>query len=201
MADMEQERQLTAARQTYERLKADPDYTDVHFDEKTGGVKATHVRHINHAEPNAERFFAEGLTGSDLECLCQNHLFRMGHTAILRNEQQKTPNGDYLPALDLELDGRLMDIRSITQDKPYYGSALRSKNGQLGRYNHAFNTKEDSVCLYFYDDSMFSEEKVKNGINYLKNVTREDNGEPITIYIKTVYCVVNGKKEIIKFEL
>ena len=200
MREMDEKEQLTAARQTYERLKADPDYTDVKFDPKSGGVKATHRGHTQHTSAK-ERTYFDGLTGDDLERQCQDQLFRTGHTAILRDESQKTPDGDYLPALDLELDGQLMDIRSITQDNPRgYGGQLRAKNKQLGLYNHKTGNTADAVCLYFHDASFFSEERILNGINYLKMLKKE-NGEPVSIRIKTIFCVVKGKNEIIRFDL
>ena len=175
-------------------------YTDVKFDPKSGGVKATHRGHTQHTSAK-ERTYFDGLTGDDLERQCQDQLFRTGHTAILRDESQKTPNGEYLPALDLELDGRVMDIRSITQDNPRgYGGQLAAKNKQLGRFNRHSETKSDAVCLYFYDAKMYSEEKMLNGINYLKMQKKED-GTPITIRIKTIYCVVNGKDKIIPFDI
>lgn len=196
----ERQQQRDTARDIYRRLKDDPDYTDVHFDEQTGGVKATHRGHTQHTSKK-ERTYFNGLTGDDLERHCQDQLYRTGHTAILRDESQKDSNGNYLPSLDLELDGRLMDIRSITQDNPRgYEGQLRAKNKQLGLYNHKTGNTADAVCLYFHNASFFSEERILNGINYLKMLKKE-NGESVSIRIKTIFCVVKGENEIIRFDL
>ena len=183
----------------YHRLKEDSNYTDVEFDEITGGVKATHVGHA-HITNEKERRFFDGLTGYDLECECQDILFRMGHAAILRDESKEAVKGQALPSLDLEFNGQLVEIRNITEErKDNYGSALEAKNRHLKRFNAAHNSQADAVCLYFHDATFYSEERILNGINYLKGIIR--NEKPIRIQIKHVYCVVNGQKELIKFEI
>lgn len=42
-------------RREYERLKADPNYTDVEFNPKNGGLKATHVEHEKHTNVDKKR--------------------------------------------------------------------------------------------------------------------------------------------------
>lgn len=63
-------------RRLYDRLRRDPDYTDVAFDPKTGGLKATHVRH---------NFEKKGGIG---ERRAQEIGFRMGNAVILLEEDQ-----------------------------------------------------------------------------------------------------------------
>lgn len=58
----------------YERLKADPDYTDVEFNPKTGALKATHVEH----NFDKKRGWYEKTV--------QDVGFRTGHSAILGKE-------------------------------------------------------------------------------------------------------------------
>lgn len=184
----------------YNRLKEDENYFDVEFDEKSGGVKATHVGHISHNEENSQKFF-NGLSSDDLERLCQNQLFRMGHAAILRNESELSANGNFITSLDLELNGKLMDIRSITQNNPVgYGYALLDKNKQIKKYNYAYSDNVDSVCLYFHDASFYSKERIERGIDYFKNAKRTD-GTNVTIRIKYIYCVVNGLDKIKIYEI
>ena len=196
MREMDEKEQLTAARQTYERLKADPDYTDVKFDPKTGGVKATHRGHTQHTSAK-ERTYFDGLTGDDLERQCQDQLFRTGHTAILRDESQKDSNGNYLPSLDLELDGRLMDIRSITVGT-YYGNALMAKNKQLGNINKKTKIKADSLCLYFHDSTLFSEERLLKDIKWYQNHVIEVGSKQ---RIKHLYVVVDGVSKLRTYDL
>lgn len=67
------------------------------------------------------------------------------------------------------------------------------------------NQKEhaDGVLLYFYDPSMFSKKKVKDGItHYLNNLTKDDRrwyGHHN--YITHVYCLVRGEKKLYRFEV
>lgn len=61
-------------RQLYEQLRRDPDYTDVAFDPKTGGLKATHVRH---------NFDKKGGTG---EKRAQEIGFQAGNAVLLLEE-------------------------------------------------------------------------------------------------------------------
>lgn len=62
-------------RQQYEKLKSDPDYNDVVFDEKTGGLKATH------------RFHSFDKQGGVYERHVQNAGFKNGHAVILGEER------------------------------------------------------------------------------------------------------------------
>lgn len=55
-----------------------------------------------------------------------------GHTALLLDESKKH-NGKQLPALDLELDGVKIDIRSVT-GRGWYSNIFVAKNKQLHRY-------------------------------------------------------------------
>ena len=191
--------QCQGTEERYRQLLADENYTDVQYDPQTGGLKATHVGHAHISNENDKKFF-DGLTGFDLERECQEILFRMGHTAILRDESKELVKGQALPSLDLELDGQLVEIRNITVERlDNYGSALDAKNRHLKRFNAANNEQANAVLLYFHDATFYSEERILNGINFLKGIIR--NEKPITIQIKHVYCVVNGKKELIKFDI
>lgn len=64
----------TSPLKLYEQLRRDPDYTDVDFDPKTGGLKATHVRH---------NFDKKGGTG---EKRAQGIGFQAGNAVLLLEE-------------------------------------------------------------------------------------------------------------------
>ena len=71
---------IEANRREYERLVADPNYTDVEFNPKNGALKAIHKGHITHSSKKEQTFFGgENLTSTDLELLCQ---VRMGINAF-----------------------------------------------------------------------------------------------------------------------
>lgn len=83
----------------YEQLRNDPDYTDVAFDPKTGGLKATHVRHN----------FSKSV-GSRGELAVQEVGFREGHAVILGDE-----SSDFnVKVTDGTWDGKPMEIATLT---------------------------------------------------------------------------------------
>lgn len=152
------------AKRLYDRLSRDDKYTGVRYDPLTGGLSATHIGH-NTISNNSE-VVRWGMTGADLEKELINLLFQNGHMAILCDESKKK-GGNTLPALDLQLDGVMMDIRSITKQKRHYGSALRDKNKQLARYNARSDVRipADTVCLYFHDGSMYHPGRITGALS------------------------------------
>lgn len=152
------------AKRLYDRLSRDDKYSGVRYDPLTGGLSATHIGH-NTISNNSE-VVRWGMTGADLEKELINLLFQNGHMAILCDESKKK-GGNTLPALDLQLDGVMMDIRSITKQKRHYGSALRDKNKQLARYNARSDVRipADTVCLYFHDGSMYHPGRITGALS------------------------------------
>ncbi len=194
----------------YISLHNNPDYKDVDFDWKTGGVKATHVGHEVHSADKEETFFKEQLTSTQLEEKCQDILYRLGNRVVLCNEKNKNPQTNIVdPALDLDLNGKRMDIASVTQQTTNIRNVLVGKNIQLKKFNHLDYVTEpaDAVCLYFHDPSMYDSSKIVEGIDKFKNIsyTDKETGErrhPAN-YIKRVYCVINtndGMLEIFDVE-
>ena len=166
------------------------------YDPKTGGLKATHVGHSVIDEKNASTFFGN-MKPADLERECQDLLYKWGHTAILRNEFANINFAQRPPSLDLELDGVIMDIRSITSNG-YYGNALTAKNHQLGNVKKKTGLIADSVCLHFHEPSMFSEEKLINDMEWYKKHVVEVGSKQ---RIKHVYVVVNGADSLKVYDI
>ena len=179
----------------YERLRADENYTDVKIDRKSGGLRATHIGHNIHSEPNEERFFGGKYSSTDLEFECQERLFKMGHKAILCDES-KEYQGKKLAALDMELDGVMIDIKSITGNG-WYSHALRVKNNQLRRYNNRPDSPAPAsrVCLYFHEAELFDDIKMRKSIDYFKQHLEG------TCYIKHIICVINGRDGILEYDV
>lgn len=178
------------ARRFYDRLSHDEKYRGVRYDSQTGGLSATHIGH-NTISNNSE-IVRWGMTGADLENELINLLFQNGHMAILCDESKKK-GGNTLPALDLQLDGVMMDIRSITKQKRHYGSALRDKNKQLARYNARSDVRipADTVCLYFHDGSMYHPGRITGGIKWMKKQTSNVN-------LREVVCVIRNEDDTIE---
>lgn len=199
----EKQERIRQNRAEYERLKADHDYKDVKFDPKTGGLKATHVGHIDHTN---EKSIFMGLNPTQLENACQNQLFRMGHSAVFCDESIQTKKGENDTSLDLLLDGKRMDIASVTKDVINYRNVFNGKNSQLHRYNHLeyVDEKADAVCFYFHEPKMFSEQKVYDGMQRLKEMKYIDaetgKEKSPNVIIKHVYCVVRGSDKLHKYD-
>lgn len=188
---------IECARSRYNDYLADDNYNDVQFNESTGAIMATHVGHNVDNNKKTELF---GMSMAQLERECQQCIFDMGHTAILRDESKHDPNGakgDMLPALDLELDGIVMDIRSITTNG-YYGNALTAKNKQLGNVKRKTGESSDSVCLYFHDSTLFDEAKLLNDMQWYKRRIVELGSKQ---RIKHVYVVVNGEQQLRVYDI
>ena len=188
-------KKVQAVRKQADTLRQSGNYKDVQTN-AMGGLKAIHNGHIVHSAQNEETFFEEHLTSTQLELACQNQLYQLGHSAILRDESTQDSNGNQLPALDLELDGKLMDIASITQGK--FGSALLNKNRQLKKVASKTGYIGEEVCLYIHDKTMFSKEKLLQDIDFFKAQAVKYKTQ---IYIKRIHIVINGDTDIYTYEI
>lgn len=187
------------AKSEYYGLKHDPDYRDVRYDRKSGGVRATHVGHND--DTGRREFFGGTMSGADLERECVEQLFTTGHKVILCDESKERAPGQRYRSLDLELDGQMMDIRSIT-GKGWYWRAILKKNGQLRDYNARpdVDVPAQALCLYFHKASMFSEENLRHSINRYKYFY-DNSGNHVIPLIKHIYVVIKGSKDILHYEV
>ena len=183
-------------RQKYERYKNDPDYFNVQYDEKTGAVRATHKGHNCIHNPKDDQRFFGNMTKEDLEEECVSNIFRMGHSAILRDEGALLRLKQTPAALDLELDDNIMDIASITGK--HCGGALSRKNDQLQRVYEQSRIESDCVCLYFHKAEMFSESQLLHDVVWYKQKMVEWNQPRL---IKHIYCVINGADDILIYDI
>ena len=166
-------------RKLYDKLSKDKRYKDVEFDPETGALKATHIGHNEGHDP-----------GFILEKKLVDSLYNCGHSIILCDEQKKGRDGNTLVSLDMVLDGVRMDIKSITKNKDFYGSAIREKNKQLVKFNARTDVHEpaDTLCLYFDDPTMFAPEKITKGYEYMVGRTSR------AIQLRHIVCVINSAK-------
>lgn len=167
----------------YKYLKKHGEYIDVKYDKKTGGVKATHIGHNEHA----------------MEEQCRDKLFKLGHSAILCDES-KAVNGQTLTALDIILDGKRMDIASVTSASTNIGYKLKSKQEQINRFEHRTDIPRDevhdSVCIYIPDKSFYHPEMLDEYFRFYREWVYPNAG-PINPTIRDAYFVVEGIDEII----
>lgn len=187
----------------YLQLKKDKEYRDVEFDPETGGIKASHIGHKRNS--TKETYFGkEKLTAHALEEECADTLFHAGRKVIFLDESKRDKHGDTFSALDISVDGVSMDIRSITQAKSNYVNALTAKNKQLQRYNLRSDVERaDSLCLYFHDPAMFSDDRIKASIrsyNRIMSADAKERGQEVK-QIKKLLIVINGERKVHSYDV
>lgn len=178
-SEKQKRKRIEENRKEYERLSKDKRYKDVEFNPTTGALKATHIGHNEGRD-----------SGFALEKKLVASLYQCGHSIILCDEQKKGRDGNTLVSLDMVLDGVRMDIKSITKNKDFYGSAIREKNKQLVKFNARTDVHEpaNTLCLYFDDPIMFAPEKITNGYEYMKGRTSR------AIELRHIVCIINSAK-------
>ena len=123
---------------------------------------------------------------------------------IFLDESKRDKHGDTFSALDIAVDGVSMDIRSITQAKSNYVNALTAKNKQLERYNLRSDVERaDSLCLYFHDPAMFSDDRIKASIrsyNRIMSADAKERGQEVK-QIKKLLIVINGERKVRSYDV
>jgi hypothetical protein len=152
----------------YERLKAYPAYTNVKFDEETGGLLAIHKDH--NFDPTIGRF---GIPRGDYERITAEVLYNDGRSVILASEKSlewgKMPDG--------WLDGKLFEIKGIE------GNGKRNIEYKI---RDASKQGAEKMVLFYYDKNIFVWQNITAAYaSYLRNSTIKQ--------IKTIFCVVGNE--------
>ena len=159
-------------RKTYEELLKDKNYTDVHFNPKTGGLKATHIHH--NFDPEIGRF---GLERGEYERRSQNVLYNYGQKVIL--ESERAPEGVKTP--DGSLNNIKFDIKGVEGTK---------KKTITRKFLSANKQNADIIVLYYHNESVFSVNRLRNGYaDYLEEM-RLNN---IQNNIRNIYYIIGNK--------
>ena len=157
--------------QEFIRLRNDPDYYDVTFDEKSGGVSAIHKEH--QFDKTVGPFgYKRGL----YERIVLTALRKHGHRIILNKED----SGLYLiKTCDGFLDGKTAEIKTIEGDGKW---AIRTKI-EVARKQNA-----SCIILFFPTPETFSAKRIQSGWNdYLKANPGEEGGfQVFAIYGDTI---------------
>lgn len=164
--------------QEYLRLRQDPNYYDVTFDDKSGGVSAIHREH---------RFDSSmglyGIKKGDYERLVVKALVKRGH--VVRLESELAPEGVKSP--DGSLDGTIMDIKTVERNGKW---AIKDK------IHIATKQGVECIVFYFHKASLFSFERLEDGwAKFLNDI--DSQRYPNTI--KQVLCVVVD--EVIEWDI
>lgn len=139
--------------------------------------------------------------GNYHEQRCAEWLYKCGHRVVLLDESKIVPGtkADKCAAIDMELDGIKMDIKTI-MDAESYSWSLTNKNKQLYKYNNRPDISEpaSSVCLYFPNPARFSEielfKAISNHMVWIRGLGHEQ-------ILKTIYVVRRGHKETLKYSV
>ncbi|MDR2764736.1 MAG: DUF935 family protein [Tannerella sp.] len=136
-------------RKEFERLKDEPDYTDVKFDPKTGGLYAEHTQH--NFDPNRGKYEREAA----------KVLYNYGRKIIFASE--RAPRGIKTP--DGTLDDIPFDIKSIEGT---------GENNIKHKFNDAHRQGVETVVLYFTDKKYFSEDRILKGYKKYLGAVKND---------------------------
>ena len=165
-------------------------------------MKASEIGHNVETDPKAKRYFAtatsKGFTGKELEVVCQEGAYNSGHSLVFANEG-KAIAGKKLASLDCWYDGVRMDIASMTENNKHtLANKLADKRAQLIAFNARkdITTKADSLIVYFYDKSWYSEKYVRDNIKYFKkHLLRGRSSGPL----KTIHCLVRTGEGLVDY--
>lgn len=155
--------------QEYLRLLKDPNYYDVTFDEKSGGVSAVHCEHKFDSEVGVF-----GISMGEYEKLAIDSLRKRGHCITL--ESELAPNGVKTP--DGRIDGLIMEIKATEKNGKW---AIKDK------LHRAAKQGAECVILYFHKKELFSSERIDDG--WSKFLADKDSLQYVNT-IKHIVCVV-----------
>lgn len=176
----------------FEKYSNDPNYVDVKLDLVTGGLKARHIKH----KRNKKGDIKFGLKPFEIEDECQNTIFKIGGSCIFLDEKQKRQNGETAKSLDALINGNLCDIRTVTEENTNVRNCITDKHKQIVQYNKDFGENADAMCLFYYDDSFYTDDRVKKGINdYRRMAVKWIEG----IAIRKILVVLRNQKRIIEY--
>ena len=159
---------IKANMEEYYRLLEDSNYTNVRFNEKTGGLSAIHIEH--NFDPTIGIF---GIPRGDYERISIDVLYEYGKTVVLGSEKRgigkKAPEG--------LLDGKEFDIKGIEGT---------GKRNIIDKISDASYQGVETVVLYFHDADTFNLQKIINAYKgYLKlSKTRR---------VQNIYYIVDNK--------
>lgn len=159
--------------QEYLRLLKDPNYHDVTFDEKSGGVSGVHREHTFD-----KQLGPFGCKRGQYETDAISSLRKEGHLIILESEY---PKGEGIKNCDAKLDGFPAEIKAIERIARW---TIRTK------ITNAIKQGATVVILYYPDASLYTESSVINGWNdYLSY----SNPPSQTSNAISILCVVEGQ--------
>lgn len=167
VAKEKEQARIEANRQEYERLKADPNYTDVKFNPENGGLKASHVGH------NFDK------KGGKYEKNVQHAGFISGHSVILEEEDssiysQKHTEGKW--------DGKYFEVA---------GRETATENNVLRGLKHCAEKQKTLIAVLDFPFGGFDIDLLNKAIKRYRGLEKLKDGQ----YLKfeRIVCVQNRK--------
>ncbi|MBP5559183.1 MAG: hypothetical protein J6X71_05405 [Bacteroidales bacterium] len=157
--------------QEYLRLLKNPNYVDVCFDERSGGVSAVHLEH--QFDKSTGPF---GYKRGQYELDTMIALRQSGHSIIL--EPELSSGETVSKSCDGFLDGVSAEIKAVESVGRW---SIRTKIYKAKKQG------AQTVILYFPEENLFSKSRVEQG---LEDFVSADTG---TEYKLHLLCVVGGK--------
>ena len=151
----------------YESLKADPNYKDVKFDKKSGGVMASHIGH------NFDK------KGGLYELEAQKCGFKLGHAVILENERNGKVGQKFTEGI---WDGLRFEVA---------GRETATENNILKGLKHCAEKRMTEIAVLVYPNGGFDEDILKKAIRRylgLKNL----QGSQFVPFTR-ILCIQDGK--------
>lgn len=158
---------IEANRREYERLKADPSYTDVEFNPKNGGLKASHVGH------NFDK------NGGKYEKNVQHAGFISGHSVILEEEDssiysQKHTEGKW--------DSQYFEVA---------GRETATENNVLRGLKHCAEKQKTQIAVLDFPFGGFDIDLLNKAIKRYRGLEKLKDGQYIRF--ERIVCVQNRK--------
>ena len=144
--------------QEYLRLLQDPNYTDVTFDEKSGGVSAVHLDH--QFDKSIGPF---GYKRGEYELNSVAILRRRGHYIVL--ESELSSGAVVCKNFDGYLDGSRVEIKTVESDGRWAVMTKIIKAKKQGA---------QMIILYFPQRELYSLRRVTQGLEDISTSSRED---------------------------
>lgn len=152
-------------KELYEKMKLDENYKDIEFDEKTGGLKATHVGH------NFNK------VGGRYERDVQEAGFKAGHAVILEDERGfDTRHTEGL------WNGRLFEVA---------GRETATENNVLKGLKHCAEKRITEIAILDYPNGGFSLDVLNAALKRYKGLEKLNDGQYLKF--KKIICVQNDE--------
>lgn len=160
--------------QEYLRLKHNPDYYDVTFDERSSGVSAIHKEHCFDKQPGPF-----GCKRGDYELSVSRILRTRGYVISLESEY---PRGKGIKTFDAFIDGVISEIKTVESNGRW---SIRTK------IQSAVNQKAEQLVLYYPRGDLYSEEKIFEGWDFVLQSNDKVN-------LRKIITIVEGTVKTLK---